>query len=161
MNFIEAISTCMRKYIDFDGRDSRSQFWYFFLFLAIIQCLFINLPVWASGMPSFRFGVHLGLGPHFPVWQNVFTVLFTLPLLSVIARRCHDIGQSASKIVLIGFVILVAAVFGKMLVSSPLSLRIYSFALLTPILCSFTYLTLAGSRRGTNKFGPNPNEVPS
>ena len=33
MNFITSIKTCFKKYIDFNGRASRSEFWYFTLLL--------------------------------------------------------------------------------------------------------------------------------
>ena len=33
MNFISSIKTCFKKYIDFNGRASRSEFWYFTLLL--------------------------------------------------------------------------------------------------------------------------------
>ena len=35
MSFTEAIKTCFRKYIDFSGRASRSEYWWFILFTVI------------------------------------------------------------------------------------------------------------------------------
>ena len=32
MNFTQSISTCMRKYVTFSGRATRSEFWWFCLF---------------------------------------------------------------------------------------------------------------------------------
>lgn len=36
MTFINSIKTCFRKYIDFSGRASRSEFWWFYLFFYLI-----------------------------------------------------------------------------------------------------------------------------
>ncbi|MFT4743012.1 MAG: uncharacterized membrane protein YhaH (DUF805 family) [Yoonia sp.] len=160
MNFIEAVTSCMRKYIDFDGRASRSEIWYFVLFLAVLQFGFVNIPSWAAGNITLKFSVGFGLGAAFPVWQNVFTVLFTLPTLAVFSRRCHDIGHPASKIIVACFVWFTLAIYGKMLIDSVLSPRVFIFALLAAPLGAFAYLTLAGSEKSTNKYGPNPNEAP-
>ena len=35
MGFIEAVKTCLGKYAQFNGRASRSEFWFFNLFLFI------------------------------------------------------------------------------------------------------------------------------
>ena len=47
MNFITAIKTCFRKYADFSGRASRSEYWYFALFIALVSTALtmINLPM--------------------------------------------------------------------------------------------------------------------
>jgi uncharacterized membrane protein YhaH (DUF805 family) len=37
MNYMEAIKTCLTKYASFSGRATRSEYWWFILFVAIIQ----------------------------------------------------------------------------------------------------------------------------
>ena len=37
MNFIQSISTCMRKYVTFSGRATRSEFWWFYLFTVLVN----------------------------------------------------------------------------------------------------------------------------
>ena len=37
MNFIQSISTCMRKYVTFSGRATRSEFWWFCLFTILVN----------------------------------------------------------------------------------------------------------------------------
>ncbi len=37
MNFSTAIKTCFSKYVDFNGRARRPEYWYFVLFLFIAQ----------------------------------------------------------------------------------------------------------------------------
>ena len=39
MEFGEAIRTCLRKYATFSGRASRSEFWYFQLFVTVVFIL--------------------------------------------------------------------------------------------------------------------------
>ena len=43
MSFTEAVKTCFAKYVTFSGRARRSEHWYFFLFITLIQ---IFLYIW-------------------------------------------------------------------------------------------------------------------
>jgi hypothetical protein len=40
MNFVEAISSCFRNYANFSGRAVRSEYWYWYLFVAIVLIVF-------------------------------------------------------------------------------------------------------------------------
>ena len=40
MNFVEAISSCFRNYANFSARAVRSEFWYCYLFVAIVLIVF-------------------------------------------------------------------------------------------------------------------------
>ena len=86
MAFGEAVRTCWRKYGDFDGRAARAEFWWWVLFVAVVQTL-------AS--------VVLGLG--LALFQNsgflqwllvlifmVIVLAFILPSIAVSVRRLHD-----------------------------------------------------------------------
>ena len=43
MNFVDSIKTCLGKYVDFQGRASRAEYWWFFLFTFIVGCIpFVN-----------------------------------------------------------------------------------------------------------------------
>jgi len=45
MNFKESINTCLKKYTQTEGRASRSEFWYFFLFyIGLIVASFYLVP---------------------------------------------------------------------------------------------------------------------
>ena len=37
MNFTQSISTCMRKYVTFSGRATRSEFWWFCIFTVLVN----------------------------------------------------------------------------------------------------------------------------
>lgn len=73
MNFGQAISVCLSKYVTFAGRATRPEFWWFFLFQILISITASMLGETINGV------VALGL---------------LLPALAVGARRLHDIGKS-------------------------------------------------------------------
>lgn len=66
MDFVAAIKTCLGKYVDFKGRASRAEFWWFFLAVFIVSCI---------------------------PFVNFLGILLVLPYLSVSWRRMHDIGK--------------------------------------------------------------------
>ena len=73
MNFLQSIETCFIKYVDFNGRASRPEFWWFYLFITIC---------WIVG---FTLG---------PVVESIIILGLVIPYISVTARRLHDRGHS-------------------------------------------------------------------
>lgn len=73
MNFGQAISVCLGKYVDFSGRAARPEFWWFFLFQILVSIVASFLGDMASSLVS---------------------LALLLPALAVGARRLHDIGKS-------------------------------------------------------------------
>ena len=73
MTFQQSIRACFTKYADFTGRASRSEFWWFTLFVIIVAATLSYL-----SQP----------------WSAAFSVAIFLPQLAVGARRLHDIGKS-------------------------------------------------------------------
>lgn len=73
MTFGESISTCFKKYATFDGRATRSEYWWFVLF---------------------TFLVSLGLGIFSEALSGVFSLAVLLPSIAVGVRRLHDIDKS-------------------------------------------------------------------
>jgi uncharacterized membrane protein YhaH (DUF805 family) len=73
-----AISACLNKYAVFTGRATRSEYWYFVLFLIIVAIL--------SNFISILMGSEMaGL---------IIQVIFWIPSLSVSIRRMHDVDKS-------------------------------------------------------------------
>ena len=67
MTFGESIKTCFSKYATFEGRASRSEFWWFFL----LTCV----------------------GGYIPVVGWLFALASIIPYLAVSVRRLHDTGH--------------------------------------------------------------------
>ena len=84
LSFIQAISTCFRKYINFSGRARRSEYWYFFIFGVLVTII-------ARILDAVTFG--LGSGETGPI-NNIAVLVLFMPYLSVTARRLHDSGRS-------------------------------------------------------------------
>ncbi|MEM9434311.1 MAG: DUF805 domain-containing protein [Pseudomonadota bacterium] len=75
MDFKTAVQTCLSKYIDFNGRAQRSEYWWFFLFAVICSLI-------AGVIDGLIFGAQVvGL---------LVTLGLFLPGLAAVIRRLHD-----------------------------------------------------------------------
>lgn len=91
MTFGNSISTCFSKYATFDGRASRSEYWWWFLFTFLASA--------AAGMVS-------------ETLSGLFSLGVLLPSLAVGARRLHDTDRSGWFLLLwliplVGWIVLV------------------------------------------------------
>lgn len=68
MTFGESIKTCFSKYATFEGRASRSEYWWFFLLTYV--------------------------GGNIPVVGWIIAIAAFIPSIAVAARRLHDTGHS-------------------------------------------------------------------
>jgi uncharacterized membrane protein YhaH (DUF805 family) len=100
MGFGQAISSVFANYFNFKSRASRSEYWYFALFLLI------------AGLASFLIDFAI-LGPvEIGPVNVIFTLATMIPSLAVSVRRLHDIGRSGwfillALIPLIGILVLI------------------------------------------------------
>lgn len=102
LGFGEAINIVLaRNYCNFIGRASRSEYWWWVLFMALL---------------GFVIGFILGLfgasGSTVQVIQGIVGLVFLLPGLGVAVRRLHDINKSGwwlflAFIPLVGAIILI------------------------------------------------------
>ena len=86
MNFFEAIKTCFKKYATFSGRASRSEFWYFQLFIVIF---FFTYPVLLFTIVPNELIESIG--------GFIFIIAYIailIPTYAVACRRLHDINRS-------------------------------------------------------------------
>jgi|TARA_B110000914_G_scaffold181174_1_gene163565 uncharacterized membrane protein YhaH (DUF805 family) len=89
MTFIQSTKTCFQKYVIFNGRASRSEFWWFTLFICLVTILTIiaDLVIFGEEM--------LLMEPYAVVnFTNIFNIFIVLPSLSVTFRRLHDVNKS-------------------------------------------------------------------
>ena len=98
MNFINSIKICYtKKYAKFEGRASRSEFWYFLLFYYGIIALTIWVDVNYLNKPANEFTVvtqsFSDVGAYF---LSGFAIASTLPYLAVARRRWIDSEKSGT-----------------------------------------------------------------
>lgn len=91
MTFIESIKACFGKYVTWQGRASRSEFWWFVLF-------------------NFAGSFILGLLGGIP--GIIFSIVVFLPALAVFIRRLHDTNRSGwwywiALVPIVGFILLI------------------------------------------------------
>lgn len=73
VTFFEAIRVCLLKYAEFNGRASRSEFWWFALFVTLVTAALAYVNQNAV---------------------SIVSIATLLPLLAVGSRRLHDTGRS-------------------------------------------------------------------
>ena len=84
MGFGQAIATCMTNYATFSGRASRSEFWWFYLFVVLMS--WGATLVAAAALPAEPAAAD--------ALSGLVNLMFLLPVLAAGARRLHDIGRS-------------------------------------------------------------------
>ena len=85
MGFMDAVkNVLLNNYFSFNGRASRSEYWWW-----ILAQFTILIPL------SFLDGLVFGWGYNDPMWfSDIFILAMILPSFSVLVRRLHDIGRS-------------------------------------------------------------------
>lgn len=73
MTFQESIRVCFSKYADFSGRASRSEYWWFVLFIVLAS---------------------LGISMISDVLGGIFALATLLPSIAAATRRLHDTNRS-------------------------------------------------------------------
>ncbi|PCH65687.1 MAG: hypothetical protein COC12_14230 [Rhodobacteraceae bacterium] len=86
MTFVEAIKSCMSKYARFSGRASRSEYWWFVLFIVLTSTVL-------GIIDNNIFGVDPVTQTSNGVFGPLFSLVTLLPVLSVGWRRMHDSGR--------------------------------------------------------------------
>ncbi len=71
--FFDSIRTCFEKYSEFQGKASRSEFWWFFLFILLVASVLVLIN---------------------EILGEIFLILILLPFLAVGSRRLRAVGKS-------------------------------------------------------------------
>lgn len=96
----------LKKYVDFNGRAQRTEYWMFFLFNLVIAML-LSVVDYALGTPG--------------IFGMIFALAILLPSIAVGARRLHDTDRSGwwLLIALIPFIGTIVLLVFLLLDSSP------------------------------------------
>ncbi|MDG2100966.1 MAG: DUF805 domain-containing protein [Dehalococcoidia bacterium] len=88
MNFRVAVIKCFMLYTVFSGRAKRAEFWWFFLFSAIVGLIGSLTDSTLGTKRVFEDGNSIGL------FQSLIQIVILLPGLAVGSRRLHDTNKS-------------------------------------------------------------------
>jgi len=154
MTFSESVKTVvLKKYGTFEGRASRSEYWWFFLFYVLIQILG-SIIFFTFSSETFEKYVGYGYLGYNPIDLSMAIILF-IPNLAVTIRRLHDSGKSGWWLLsplFAGFLSYFLDTIGQDLGGSAY------FMFLIPtvfMVLYFYYLMLKRSDIGENKYGHN------
>ena len=151
MSFFEAVAACFSKYIVFEGRARRSEYWFFLLFYIIL-----NFVVdWISFNST-------------PVIHLVYLLVTLFPFWAVTVRRLHDTGKSGWRffiffiVPLVGCYASLGGAIGSLyhgdlgIASSSLELSsIFGLVLIIGAILMLVWLC-QDSDMGSNEYGENP-----
>lgn len=148
MDAAQAIRTCLTKSLQFSGRASRSEYWWFAGFVALAFTV-------ATAIPMERNGKLI-----------LIAILFlplAVPSLSAGCRRFQDSGRSRWLFIGLCATTLVTGAFSfdlpTVYYADVTSLQLIAFAVTWGInLWSFSIL-IDNPMRGPNQYGPNPLEA--
>ena len=150
MGFFEAISSGFAHYADFNGRARRAEYWFFFLFVALVNiildvtwCLLVYYTVAGAYSNAYSYYnayywldylIHAGRVSVIMLSIVIaFNVAVFLPTMSMSFRRLHDIGRSGGSYFL-GFI---------------------PFAGPIIVLCFY----VRAGELGRNEYGPDPKNL--
>lgn len=111
MGFKEAVKTVYGKYATFQGRATRSEYWYFYLFFVIADLVLYyggaGIGYMINGLDGCLEGMTVG-----GVTYCVFALASLVPSLAVGVRRLHDTSRSGWNLLwgllpIIGAIILI------------------------------------------------------
>lgn len=155
MKFTEAVrSSLIDNYAQFNGRASRSEFWWFQLFNAVVWAVFYLVfeYILKTNVATFIFADNpmevisifyetTGSKIAFSL-AAIYYIVMILPLMAVSVRRMHDVNLSGWWY------------FGLCIAAIALSYVNYWLPYV-PILVLLCILVISGSS-GDNQYGPNP-----
>lgn len=97
MGFVESIKTCFSKYATFSGRATRSEFWWFALFLTILGFVASIVDEVLGTQFDLGFDPYTGATNNPMGYGKVAALAYLgmlLPYYAVLTRRLHDTGRS-------------------------------------------------------------------
>ena len=145
MRLLESALFTLKKYADFTGRASRSEFWYFFFFVILANAVarVVDALIGARGyLPG-------------PV-SALVALLLVVPQIAVAVRRLHDVGRSGRDLIVpcvMLFAMPLVVIFGGVLS------RIVALGYAGLVLLLFAHLLTLFIKKGStvpNRYGAAP-----
>lgn len=162
----DAVRICFQKYADFSGRAPRSEYWWWRLFVLLVNLALGFLAGAVHTIPDMKILV--------PAMKGLFSLGIFLPDLAVTVRRLHDTGRSgwwlAGIIALTTFIVALAIPLLAMIGANrehglpadtgippglPLALVASGLILLIYVIVMIIWYCLPGTK-GQNRFGHDP-----
>lgn len=171
MGFSEAVRVCLSKSLTFSDRASRSEYWWFVLFVVAVSVVLAIVDI-------ILFGTNPTTGESQALLSVLFQLAMLIPLLAASWRRLHDIGKPgwyilAPMIVSVVFVVgLLSGIFAFGLAEnqgvSPDTLRgpaallgmsgiVLFGALLVLLALLMIWWLTRPSDQASNAYGPTPS----
>ena len=129
MGLSEAVKSVFSKYATFEGRASRSEYWFFYLFNILREIGLYVVGLILGAIVGDATGALAGMGIGYVLFC-LYALVALIPYISVFVRRMHDIGRSGWWF-WIGLIPIVGAIV------------------------QLVFL-VTGSDRGDNQYGPEP-----
>ena len=84
MNFVEAAESFFKKYFDFKGSSSRSEYWYAYLFILLV----------AAGLGFVEGMLGFSAPTDVSILASIWQLVILVPSIAIVARRLHDTNKS-------------------------------------------------------------------
>ena len=143
MSFFDAVATAFRRYFDFSGRSSRSEFWWFFLFCVLLYMLTFSLTINELGQID-ESNPEAFLSKALTSWFGLAFILTLIPSISISIRRFHDINMSGWWYVALQ---IVPSLLSQLML-------IFSFISFMTLFVFLYFMCVEGG--GDNQYGSNP-----
>lgn len=98
MSFLGAVKSGFKNYINFKGKASRREFWYWVLFTILLGIVLGTIEgiIWPTSAPTGDPVTDIqALNTDVTPLTTISSFLLLIPNLSMLARRLHDAGYSA------------------------------------------------------------------
>jgi len=136
MRLEQSVSMCFSKYATFSGRASRSEYWWFVLFITILTIFFR----FADGN---MVADQMNVGPLEGIWSLVTII----PYLAVWVRRLHDASFSGywPLYYILAIIIVYSFLSTSVAITATVMLGLFSL-----------YQVVIKGNEGENEYGPDP-----
>lgn len=120
MSFGQAVSSCLGKYFTLEGRASRAEYWYFYLFYAIVVTIYYLI---AGMMRNLAYPIMEESSVEMAeiilsvVWW-ILDLSLLIPIFTVTVRRLHDLDDKGWLAIILCLVSRVLMAIPKLIVSA-------------------------------------------